>query len=609
MAQVTMRAVLGSLLLAVIAGCGTSSSEGQTNPGSSTFGDFKTAAAFVDVTDEAFEPAPETFGVPGLALFDYDNDGDVDVFIANGLAKANLLYQNDGSGRFEDMASAAGVSFSPDHGVCTGIGDFDNDGWLDLIIGRQIELFDAPGRAGVRFLKNMGPDDDGVVRFEERTDLSGLNDVEFAASIGVGDIDNDGLLDLYIGRYDFRDADFAFSSYLPDTPNRLFRNTGITDGVPIFEDITDSAGVAGTYESGLAPSTADISTRVPTFTVYFTDVNVDGYLDLFSLHEVPGGVDLFINNGDLTFTLAQQDLLDHHGGWMGITGADFDGDADLDYFIANVGADAPQTPLGDTHVTNSYFLPDGTPFHLLLSNDGAGNFTDVAMTTAVQPGALPPTNRHGAAGLAAYEFGFGCAWFDADNDGWSDLTWIGNIVVFSDFGEGPLRVDFHGVGRFLKNNGDGSFLDQTGERGLFVGRDDQPLGFGYGASGHALGTSDLNGDGSLDLCRSYLSAERAVECLLNPLNESNHWIIIRLQGTQSNRFGIGARVTVDAGARQFVGEVLTTTSAFTAVHPQVHFGLGSADIIDQLTVNWPSGAVTLRSGMPTNQVITINENE
>ena len=310
--------------------------------------------AFKDVTTSAFEPDPVIAGWGGMALFDYDNDGDIDVFVANVGTLPNHLYQNDGTGNFSEVANVAGVRFTDDNSVGAGVGDFDNDGRLDLLIARQLDQFAVEGRQSVRYLKNLGPDEEGQYRFADATEEVGLADVEFAASIGVGDYDNDGLLDLYIGRYDFRDMGFELESHLPDTPNVLLRNTGVVEpGIPVFEDVTEQAGVAGTAVSGLAPGTQNMLHRIPTFAVYFTDVNQDGWLDLFSLQEVPGGVDLFINNGDGTFTPSQADLLNKRGGWMGITGADYDRDGDLDYFLANVGADALGEPLASNHVTLS----------------------------------------------------------------------------------------------------------------------------------------------------------------------------------------------------------------------------------------------------------------
>lgn len=569
--------------------------------------------AMIDVTRTAFSPAPLVAGWPGLALFDYDNDSDIDVFVTNAQLAPNMFYQNDGHGNFQFQGRAANLALDDDSCVSAAVGDFDNDGWLDLIISRQSPFAGGPApHSTLLYMKNLGPDDGGVVRFEDVTDRTGLSEVSFASSMGVGDIDNDGLLDLYVGRYEFEDLGFDLASYLPDTPNMLLRNLGSSDGVPLFEDITASAGVAGTTVAGLAPDTADLIYHPPTWAVYLSDVNNDGLLDIFSLQEIPGGVALFINNGDLTFSLAQEDLLNKHGGWMGIAAADFDRDGDLDYFLANVGADAKGPAFSPYHIANAWKLDNGTPFHRLLANDGTGRLTDITHDTRVTPGPFQPTNILEGGGLAGYEFGFGCTFFDMQNDGWPDLYWIGDIALSGDIPDGPLRRDFHGVGRFLANNRDGSFTDRTSERALFNWEPDKPLAFGYSHPGRALAAIDLNGDGFADICRTNafvrsLELELGFSCLFNPAIEAGHYLIVRLQGTASNRFGIGARVEAVAGEDIFVGEVLTTTSAFTAVHPQVHFGLGPHTTVDRLTVRWPAGGVSELSNILADQILTVTE--
>ncbi|MCH9035112.1 MAG: ASPIC/UnbV domain-containing protein, partial [Planctomycetes bacterium] len=151
------------------------------------------------------------------------------------------------------------------------------------------------------------------------------------------------------------------------------------------------------------------------------------------------------------------------------------------------------------------------------------------------------------------------------------------------------------------------FTDRTGRRGLFNWAPDQPLAYGYSRSGRALGAIDLNGDGFADLCRTSVATESSFHCFMNPGLEEGHWIIVRLEGTQSNRFGIGARVEATAGDDKFVAEVLTTTSAFTALQPQVHFGLGDATMIDELSIRWPSGIVTSLADVTVDRILTVVE--
>ncbi len=599
-------------IVVATAGCSQSVAPTQGDPGV-TVGDVKGPDA-LRLGNDAFSPQPRGDGWPGLAVFDFDNDGDIDIFAGMTEGIANLVYRNDGSGNFDYVGRETGLIIEEHSIVAAAVGDFDNDGWLDLICARQAPFLRlAAASNDLLFMKNMGVGSNGLPRFEDRTTEAGLSGIAYATGIGVGDIDNDGLLDLYVGRYNLRDLGFPQGSYLPDTPSVLLRSTGVVDGVPVFEDITAAAGVAGETTFGLAPDSADFEYHVPTWTIYFSDVNEDGYQDIFSLQEIPGVVELYINNGDLTFTQAHRDLLGKRGGWMGMTAADFDHNGHIDYFVANVGADAKGTG-NQTNISNAWSRDDGSPYHFLLSNLGEGMLVDVAADTRVTPGPFPPDNILNGRGLAAYEFGFGCAFFDMQNDGWPDLHWIGEIVLSGFLPDGPIRRDFHGVGRYMRNNGDGSFTDRTGERGLFNWPDDEPLAYGYNHAGRALAAIDLTGDGFADLCRtntffvpSLENAPQVFECLINPAVEGGHWLIIRLTGNESNRFGIGARVTTTCGELTHVAEVVTTTSAFTAVHPQAHFGLGDCTTIERLSIRWPSGIVTELADVDVDQVLTVEE--
>ncbi|MGB0714797.1 MAG: CRTAC1 family protein [Phycisphaerae bacterium] len=569
-----------------------------------TLREIQTSRAFVDITRTRLSPEPLAAGWSGLALFDYDNDGDIDLFVTSIRGLPNLLYQNDGQGNFEEVANRAGIRFTSDSGVCTGVGDFDGDGWLDLIVGRQFHQ-EGDSSVNIRYLKNLGPNSAGVIRFADATEETGLAGIDFVSSVGVADFDNDGRLDLYLGRYDMRNLDFPLESHLEDTPNVMLKNTGVVEpGVPVFEDITAASGTAGSQITGLAPETSELLHRMPTWAVYPTDVNNDGYMDIFSLQELPGGVDLFINNGDATFAPQQQDLLNARGGWMGAAGADYDRDGDLDYFLTNVGANALGDPL--PHVTSAWARDDGTPFHRLLSNDGDGKLTDVADSVEVAPGLLPPDNRLGGSGLQAYEFGFSCAWLDIQNDGFPDLTWTGDIVLFDQLGEGRLRQDFHGVSRMLANAGEGEFQDVTGISGLFYWDNALPLDYGYSLSGRALAAIDINNDGYADICRTANESLDGLQVLQNPAVTPGRWLTVRLRSDNGNTFGIGARITVRHEGEVWVAEVLTTVGAFTAVHPQVHFGLGSRERVEEVSVRWPTGETTILNDVATDQILTIH---
>ncbi len=562
--------------------------------------------SFIDATDR-LGPAGKVDGWGGLAAFDYDNDGDIDLLVSNGPDTPNRLFQNDGHANFTEVGEQAGVVLPGDNCMACAVGDFNNDGRLDVLLGRQ--RLDVPEEAivGPVMLINDGPNADGVVTFSQLcADQTGLASAAPSCALGVGDLDNDGLLDVLVGRYDMTATGYLLVPIYPSQPNELWRCIGVSGGVPQYERVMD-AGIEGTEQNGFSPETADQTFIPGTLAVHLTDVDEDGLLDVFDLHDIPGGVDYFHNDGGLTFSRRQVEELNLHGGWMGMTGGDYDSDGDIDYFLTNVGSDFT-TFFAPNSVAAAHLEPDATYFHRLLRNDG-GVLTDVAAQTAVTPSTvLPAGNGLGGQGLQGLEFGFGTTWIDANNAGRPDLYWVGDLISYIRPG---LAANWHGVGRFLANNGDGSFVDRTAERKLFDIPAGAPIAFGWQQAGRAAAACDLNGDGFQDLVVTNASLfgtpDAQTRVFLNPAYTEGHWLTVRLVGTESNRFGIGARVRATAGGRTHVAEVLTTTSSFLGLHPQAHFGLGAAEIVDTLEVRWPSGRVTTVSNVVVDRVLTVEE--
>jgi hypothetical protein len=330
-------------------------------------------------------------------------------------------------------------------------------------------------------------------------------------------------------------------------------------------------------------------------------------LDILYLHDIPGGIDYYHNDGNLTFSLRQTETLNQHGGWMGIADGDYDGDGDIDYFVTNTGCDFYQIfPEGSIAETQT--SANGTFFCKLLRNDG-GTLVNVAGGTPVSPSSvLPPSNAFHGSGLQASEFGFGAAWIDADNRGVLDLYWAGDLITFLQRG---LVLSAHGVGRFLENNDDGSFNDQTAERGLFNIQADRIVAFDQQDAARAVVACDLNGDGFRDLvitnATTYGGPDPVNRIFLNRGVAGNHWLTVRLHGTTSNTFGIGARVTATFAGRARAAEVLSNTSAFAGVQPEAHFGLGAQTSVDELRVVWPSGQVSVLNGVAADQVLVVTE--
>ena len=347
---------------------------------------------------------------------------------------------------------------------------------------------------------------------------------------------------------------------------------------------------------------------------------------------------------------------------MGFALGDYDGDADLDIFVTNIGyhpltREHPSTPTGECAFHQMFNW--GTCDHFLLRNDGirdipgvgpVGLFHDVAPSTAVEPSVLlPPASLNPESiyptwqvptGLTAYEFGWGTAFLDMENDGDQDLYWLGSAVAV---GEAPYGDLFPSAGRMLRGDGRGTFQDVTVEAHLldiqhvdysvldprdpsFDARR-QRIGLEFHENGKGLAKGDLNNDGYVDLIATHTSGDvlrngrlefaKAPIFLWMNAGGENHWIALRLKGrmaidgTGSNADGIGARVYVssklDSGNELVQVDELANSSFLSMNSLDIHFGLGGAQQADQITIFWPSGVKQVLENVPADQVLIVDE--
>ena len=449
---------------------------------------------------------------PGVAIFDYDRDGDLDFYVTSDKGNPNVLYQNDGQGTFRDVASEAGVVAIGRNSTGVVACDLNNDGFQDLYVGSQGTIgdrldFRSPPQGGgnkdVLYLNNG----DGTFTNITEAAFGDAVNLRSAMSIACADVDGDQWLDLYVGN--LLDPDFRHYQrpWHAGNYNVLYHNNADLT----FTDISESAGVRGTqilmrypdgspvlfedpetgelYE-GYDPTVTDrAGNRVgeptaQTHAVLFFDNDDDGDPDLWVAND--GDRLLIYRNdstpGNIRFTSVAQEMgIDKVGAWMGFALGDYDGDADLDVFVTNFGFHhrmrrRPTTPGGSCAYHDQF--PWGNCLSSLLRNDGTqevagvgsvGRFIDVAPTTQVDPSPLmPPESLEPHAihpewpaptGLAAYDFGFGTTFFDYDNDGDRDLYWLGSEV---ERGEGTIGgLTFPGAGRMLEGDGTGGFKDIT----------------------------------------------------------------------------------------------------------------------------------------------------
>jgi hypothetical protein len=469
----------------------------------------------------------------GCALFDYDGDGRVDLFLIGQEGTGNTgrcaLYRNNGAGTFADVTAGSGLE-QPGRYMGCAVADVDNDSRPDLLLS---------GYGVCRLYRNLGGG-----KFQDRTLESGLaatSPTSWYSSAAFGDVDRDGLVDLYLGRYVVYNAKTIqlcnYGQHRSSCGPRfydpqfgsLYRGLGGTK----FADYTRRWGLADQQGKCLGAA--------------FADVNNDGWPDLYlGNDEMPG--DLYINQQGKRFrneALAAGVALSREGKMQGAMGVDF----------GDFNRDGRQ----DLVVTTFEYEPDS-----LYLNGEQGVFQSVGLAMGLDLPTHPLV-------------GFGTKFADFDNDGWSDLA-IANGHIH-DNAEVLDRNSHYRQPAQL-------FLSERGER--FVDRSvEAGPGFTEPAVGRGLAVGDLDNDGRQDLVLTDLEGPPRV--LYNRIAAPGSWLRITLKGRRSNRLGIGARVRVTGGSQRWTAEATTGGSYLSASDPRVHVGLGGLRRVDRVEVSWPSG--------------------
>ena len=469
-------------------------------------------------------------GLGGAAWFDFDNDGDLDLFVTNGKGHANALFENDGKGGFTDIAEAAGVANGlGNSGVVAA--DIDNDGLQDLFLTGDGGMM-GTGESPVKLYHNEGG---GV--FTDITKDSGVFGATTTLSAAFADIDNDGFLDLFIT---------APGSLVTHTQhaNKLYRNNGDLT----FTDISAASGV---------------NTALGACATFFSDYNGDGWIDLFvadcnNVFFMPTPIELFVNQGDLTFDEVSADVgLAPGGFWMGFGPADFDLDGDLDFFVTNIG--------------------NG---HRLYRANPNATYTDIGV----------------AAGVRFHEFGWGCTSRDLDNDGYPDIFFAGSLPQ-----AGILGPGLGNPGTLLFNNQAGAFVEWTSTFPV-------NLSSRY-TSGVAAGDYDNDGFQDIFVAVSAWAGDAGQPLLVRNLGNDNGAVTIRLEGTVSNRDAIGARVEVTAGGMTQLQEIYAGSSFLSMDSQWLTFGLGAHSGTERIIVRWPSGLVEVFPNASAGETVTLVEGD
>jgi hypothetical protein len=496
----------------------------------------------------------------GVAFYDYDRDGWMDLFVMSGRRleeplkgqePTNRLYRNNRNGTFTDMTKQAGLARTGwASALC--IGDYDNDGWDDLFLTYwgQNALY-----------RNNG---DGT--FADVTARTGLGfaGTRWGSGCGFLDYDRDGDLDLFVANYLSFDlatapvpgkgANCAWKGIpvncgpkgLPFARNWLYRNDGGK-----FTDVSEASGIARVRERY-------------AMSVAAADFDEDGWVDLYVACDSTASI-LYRNNHDGTFSdvaLESGAAYNEDGNpqaGMGLGLGDYNRDGRLDIF-------------------KTHFADDT---HILYRNAGKMSFEDVTM----------------AAGFGAQTqfVSWGAGMPDFDNDGWPEIAFVtGN--VYPEIEKHFKQYAYRGPRLIFKNLGNGKFTDVTKASGPGVNEAHTSRGCAFG---------DFDNDGDTDWL--VMNMNEPPSLLRNDYKGPNHWLKVKLLGVKSNRTGLGARVVVTSNGRRQAQAVLSQTSYYSHDDLRLHFGLGASAKADLVEIFWPSGQVDSLKDVTANQSITVKE--
>ena len=491
----------------------------------------------------------------GAAFLDYNNDGNLDLYIVNGAPlpgytmdrrPTNVLYQNDGTGYFTDVTAEAGVG-DISYGMGCVAADYDNDGDADLYV--------------TNFGQNLLYRNNGDGSFSDATETAGVGGGDrWSSSCAFVDYDHDGNLDLYVVNYlnyDLaRDKDwvdwrgqktYGNPQGYQGISDLLYRNNG--DGT--FTDVTRNAGVHNDGGKGLGVTCGDYDN--------------DGRIDIYVANDTTPNF-LYRNIGDGRFVDIgpfSGAAYNEHGvaeGGMGVDFGDYNNDAFLDIFVTNFA-----------YETNT-----------LYHNTMSGALTDY-------------TNVSKLGEVSFLKLAFGTKFFDADNDGDLDL-FVANGHLYSTIESDSDTLEYAQADQLFLNTGESSFVDASTQLGEY---------FATKRVGRGAAFGDYDNDGDTDIF--VVNLNQGAVLLRNEGGNRNNWLLIKTVGAKSNRDGIGARIKVVTELGSQIREVEAGSSYLSGHDLRVLFGLGEENQVQRIEITWPSGLTQALTNIDANQLLVVTE--
>ena len=513
---------------------------------------------FLDVTESAGIQFEHTDGRSGKRLFneflgsgggffDYDGDGDLDVYLINGASQNgnvgdipthNVLYRNDGDGTFTDVTETAGVG-STSYGTGATVGDYDNDGDLDLYVTNFGED---------QLYQNQG---DGT--FKDVTQEAGVGNREWGTSCVFVDVDNEGHLDIYVTNY-------AIYNPKEDKPCDE-RGVHVYCGPHAYSPVHDTLYLSdgdGTFTDVSKQSRPSNLVPMHGLGVTFGDYDGDGDVDLYVANDQDPNF-LLQNDGKGEFLevalisgVCYNDMGKEEAG-MGTDFGDYNNDGKLDITVSN------------------YQTETNTLYH----NHDSSFFIDNTILS-------------GIAEITHGYLGWGIKFFDYDNDGYQDI-FVANGHLMDNISELEKHVSYPQKNLLFRNLGDGTFAN--------VVSDEDGLSLKKVSRGAAIG--DYDNDGDLDILVT--NCNQRADLLKNAVGNRNNWIQIKLDGLKSNRSGFGAKIKVVTGGHVQYREVHSGGSYLSFHDIRAHFGVGKSEKLDLLEVQWPSGQIDKKTDLDVNK--------